>query len=381
MQDIELTGSQEVLDELQKGRTRELLLLLQDKPVPEVQNPLNLQSNLSLGYESSGSDYEIGRSVGSKTARDADDSNSPYAGKYGIKFTPNQDASGVWGEVSSNTDGYSKVYLLDSDKNVLKSTYEYGSPAQLTYDLISGTTYYLAIDDDGSDYTQGFDDDPSFPYTGSGLDMTAGLTNGNTVSGVAPIWREMALLVEEKNAYVTDQFAAPTTAPADFKQWNALRAQDVTVGGSTSANPVEFEILDSSDTVLTSSRIPASEIADEPFRLREREYSTTAGSDGQADYQIPETGNGGHYGIPILSVVTVSVAGNVLDPSNWTFDPTTNTVSIDTSSVTVTSEDTVTISYDFDLFDSTLQPRAYLRREDTSETSPSISHFRYEYVI
>jgi len=424
MQDIELTGSQEVLDELQSGRTRELLMLLQDKPVPEVVDPLNVQSALSQGYELVGSDYQLSNLstslVDDFEDQTADLQNSSYdswtgdTGSIGTTNSPSisgsysfyLEAPTTTKEVTSSTSSDPPVFefdvLLDEQSSDSNDSVEisFGNDLLIAFsdsgDInVSGstlrswsanTTYSFRVEynSDFSSATIFIDgvDEGSTPVTGSMSEINVfnnTFDNGPTRRVILDnIYEENPA---EKNGFITDSFSAPTTAPADFKQWNVVRAEDVTVGGSTSANPVEFEILDSSDTVLTSARIPKSELADEPFTMRDRVYSGTAGSDGQSDYQIATTGDGGHFGIPILTVVSVKKNGSVLDSANWSFDPDTETVTIDTSNVSIASGDTIDIKYDFDVFDSTLQPRAYLSRESTSETSPSISHFRYEYVI
>jgi len=372
-----------VQNELQSGRTRELLLLLQNQPVPEVVDPLNLQSDLSALYTQTGSDYEITASDTSTASRPDDDTTVTSSNRVGVEIEPQDDITQLSATVSSNTSGLSTVYLLQSDGSTViatKSASSSGESVSFSQSLTQGTKYYVAVDNGGSSYDYGYyTGSVSYPYTSNKVDITYGFTSGSGNYFPRGI-KSVSVDYTPLNAHVTDRFAAPTTAPADFKQWNAIRAEDVTTGGSTSANPVEFEILDSSDTVLTSARIPKSELADEKFHLRDREYTTTAGSNGQSDYTIPQTGAGGHFGLPILTAVNVQVNGNYLDSSNFEFDGT-DTVTIDTNNVTISSGDTITVAYDFDVFDSTLQPRAYLTRASTSETSPSISHFRYEYTV
>lgn len=386
MQDIELTGSQEVLEELQEGRTRELLLLLQDKPVPEVQDPMNIQSGLSNNYTTDADgDYisapastVFGSTVSRSTDIDSFDHGSPY-----MIINPNVQLAGVRATISSQTETLGELFLQDSNGNqIANATGSFSSGDKVTFlaDLDSGVDYRVGTPNNDNVLLGHDNAGDQFPYTSADLDIVGSGGGFGTFASI--LFSEFtAVTAQETNpTWVTDRFSAPTTGLTEFKAWNAIRAEDVTTGSSTSANPVEFEILDSSDTVLTSSRIPASEIADSAFRLRDREYETTAGSDGQAGYQIPETGAGGHYGLPVLSVVMVEQNGSVLDPSAWEFDGNT-TVTIDTSAVSITSGDSITISYDFDVFDSTLQLRAYLSRESADETSPSISHYRYEYVI
>jgi hypothetical protein len=554
----------ETLSELESGRTRELLLLLQDKPVPEVQDPMNIQNNLSSNQVSSGGDYGI------VNQRVVSDFEGGTMSSTGSKYTYTE----------SNTDGDPPTTIngslldgdyyaqLDSNNSNEYVYYDRSSPAEIS--KFSYSTYlpssdpgssvftlqdenynivevqFKAFDSSSGNLTVNIDDHPTsfdfdtrfdveinVDYDNQTVDVTI---NGNSktynwrddrastfsrvglecstfsVSDYGKVYFDSIYTYPAfEEAIITDRFSAPITAPADFKQWNAIRAEDVTTGGSTSANPVEFDIgqpdlgsvdrpddnaapatsgkfgllvnfdveieslsvevssntsgattayvresdgsrissepisggiaefdnlglqpstdyqikidaggeqytlgeYDSAsypysgeigDIVaglqdptevngsaygiksisvppINSVRIPQSEIADSAFKLREREYQTSAGSDGQSDFQIATTGDGGHFGISILTVVSVKQNGSVLDSANWSFDPDTDTVTIDTSNVTIASGDTIDIKYDFDVFDSTLQPRAYLNRESTSETSPSISHFRYEYVI
>lgn len=337
----------ETLSELQSGRTRGLLLLLQDKPVPEVQDPMNAPTAGRVATVESDGDQTL------------DGTDMPVFEFSGSRGTPlthtinasNYDQITVYGRNNTSAfteDGTVTITDITNDVQIASDTSGGGVSVESTYD-VSQFDGSLTIE---------------WVQSGAGGNLTdAYIETSNAVGG-----------------YVTDAYTPTTTPPANFQQYHAIRAEGVDVGGSTSSPPVELEILNSTNATLTSSRIPPSEFVDEPFVMRNRVYSETAGSDGQSDYQIPISGEGGHFGIPILTVVSVKKNGAVLDSANWSFDGDT-AVTIDTSNATIASGDTIDIKYDFDVFDSTLQPRAYLSREDTSETSPSISHFRYEYVI
>lgn len=410
-----------VQNELQEGRTRELLLLLQDKPVPEVQDPLNIQSGLSEGVVNAGdyrltngalANFETGNFEATDSEWEVNDgsinSSNPLAGSFsanvGAEFqlrtkdnNPRTitELSLLYQQNTSSTrhridiaggsgSSVAFTYFTDSGDVELNDTIV----GQYSADVIYKVRYYnidysnevfdYQLINAGTDTVVIDENSVSFQSSESGIEF---ISVGSAFSPNAIVDNFVLPNEAQNSGYVTDRFVSPTTEPADFKQWNAIRAEDVTTGGSTSTNPVEFEILDSTDTALNTTRIPKSRIADEPFTMRDRVYSEDAGSDGQSDYQIATTGDGGHFGIPILTVVSVKQNGSVLDSANWSFDPDTDTITIDTSNVTIASGDTIDIKYDFDVFDSTLQPRAYLNRGSDSETSPSISHFRYEYVI
>ena len=429
--------SSNLSDDITSGRTRELLLLLQDKPVPEVQDPMNLQSGLSSSVVQDGDisladgtlidNFESGNlnvpnsnwsdwstSIDTSAGSSADVITDAITGEYSLELFSGGSSSSIETNATDDvSDDFVFRFRFDSDTGdsgdgveIELSDTAGGRYAGL--ELIYGTNDFedfrnnvrlksnawsvgdvhkISVDADFTSET--FDvyydgelvgDTLPFDNSASGLGNIS--INNQTQSDAAFVFDDVSLgSVVGFNGYATDRFDAPTTAPADFKAWNAIRAEDGDTGGSTSPEPVEFEILDSTDTALNSTRIPKERIADEPFTMRNRVYSEDAASNGQVDYQIATTGDGGHFGIPILTVVSVKKNGSVLDSANWSFDPDTDTVTIDTSNVTIASGDTIDIKYDFDVFDSTLQPRAYLSRESTSETSPSISHFRYEYLI
>jgi len=375
----------EVLSELREGRTRELLLLLQNRPIPEVIDPMNLQSGLSNNYQVDGeNDYELGSDSTTAESNDYFDTTTDTT-DAGFVFTPNNDLVKVYIPIGNSNNTLTDIKILEVSSGNTVATFadtDGGETIEADYKFTAGTDYAfeatvigdVAFTDTSSSIR------PALPYESTYIDMTDGWLNGERSED--PYYSNSVIGVKENylSGYVADQFSAPTTSPTDFKQWYAVRAQEVTTGGSTSANPVEFEILDSTDTVLTTSNIPISEFADKKFQLRDRQYSEDAASDGQSDYTIPETGDGGHFGLPIWTVVTVKQNGSVLEPSNWEYDDV-DTVTIDTSNVTISSGDAIEITYDFDVFDSTLQPRAYLNRESSSEDSPSISHFRYEFEV
>lgn len=483
-----------VQDELENGKTRELLMLLQDRPIPEIVDPLNIQAGLSELYKQSGSDYQITNSVvdnewSGPTVAVGNDGNTNYDTSHSLTYEANYtyldfDVEYDVYDYNNVSEAGGRIYDQTNDYVIWENTgmddgYHYATP---TYDISGYDEVNILI--------QAYDESYN-------LDVTPTI-----VESYVPV-----------NAHITDQFNAPTAPPSNFKQWDSIKAEGVTTGGSTSTNPVEFELLgetsstatriednnnnsmsekrgllinpnksihkleiytssntldattayvtDSNGNVIqsgpiengkaiinglnlsngtnynvvvdadgrsytigyydspsfpyhsenvdivngiyqgtstisstyaiksikaahagsiTTSHIPKSELADSKFRFRDREYIEDAASDGQSTYTISETGNGGHFGIPIFSLITVERNDKVLDESNWGWDGT-DTVTVDTSNVTISSGDTITIFYDLDVFDSELKPRAYLSRESDTETSPSISHFRYEYLV
>jgi hypothetical protein len=413
--------------DIKSGRTRELLMLLQDDPVPEIVDPLNFQLPLSAGYKQNGNDYNINSIIiddfsngfgspvnnnwgnynktetngsinlttesgvitnqtgkinatypeGKITANRNSKDNRSVELKIKASFTgaPNRcgfviEFSGQGGSASIlfNADG--NIYLGTNDDGDLLTSYSSTDIQEIEFQFKS-SEYSIIIN--GTEYGP-------YEWVGAYSSINYRFMNNGTLPDTATIYLDDVKTANPLSGYVTDKFTAPTTAPADFSQWESIQAKGVSTGGSTSTSPVEFEILNSSNTVLNSTPIPKSEMVDTPFKMRERVYSKSADSDGQSDFIISETESGGSWGIPILSVISVKKNGSVIDNSNWSFDGN-NTVTIDTSNVTITTGDKVEIKYDFDVFDETIKPRAYLKRESESEESPSISHFKYEYVI
>ncbi|MFD1632276.1 hypothetical protein ACOZ4L_05725 [Haloplanus ruber] len=353
--------------------------------MPEVVDPLNIRAELSSAYEQSGDDYVIHGTDTSTVTTESEDQNGFGPEKTGLKIVPSKDLKSVSATLFPGTDSGLTAYILDSSDSVIASKSFSGDSFTIEEPLSAGTSYYVVVDKNGSSYSySAYGSATSYPYESKYVDITTAYNGdfsppeySNKVYSIKSI---TATKAPDLSGKITGRFSAPTAAPADFSQWEAVQARGVSPGGSTATEAVEFDILDSSDAAVNSARIPASEMADSAFKFRDREASVDASADGQSDFVIPTTGSGGHYGIPILSVVSVSKNGSPVPPENWEFDGA-ETVSVDTSAVSITSGDSVTISYDLDVFDATLQPRAYLNRADSSEDSPSISHFRYEYVI
>lgn len=369
-----------VLEELKSGRTRQLLLLLQSHPIPAVQDPMNVQSGLSAEYrQTSAGSYALAALSNDLPSLPSTASSPAW---NGLTIVPQTSLSSLSGRLAASNTGFTSARIYDTSSSTVvasKSISSLSGGDTVTFtnlSLSAGTTYLFQINAGGASFTRAETTSGSIspPFTGPNVSVK-GSSRGTSAS-TSSLFVFAAVGLPPVGGHVTDSFAAPTAAPASFKAWHSLHAENVSTGTSTSSQPVSFDILNSNGTAVNSTRIPLSEF--QPFVMRGRQAAISASSSGQTQFTIPSTGSGGHYGIPILDVVTVQHNGNLVNSSNWSFGGT-DTVTL--SNTTINSGDTVTVSYDFDVFDSTLQPRAYLSRASGSETSPSIDHFRYEYII
>jgi hypothetical protein len=321
-----VTGSTDevagISEELKSGRTRELLLLLQGDPIPEVVDPLNIQALLSSNYSTDddgdyildststngfvtdkftasateltefkqwsiirAEDVTTGGSTSANpvefdfltvNSRPREDRFTGETNKYGIKFEPNENVSEVEAVIHDSSNPPTQAYLKDDDTGTLiKSKSIEGTSVRFTgVDLTAGNIYRLVANSNGNSYTRTSNGD-SLPQKGDVFDFVSGIFNDSgTDSGTTYVFKS---LVSTKN----------------------------------------------------SLSIPKAEIVDEPFTMRNRVYSQSAGSNGQSDFTIATTGDGGSFGMPILTVVSVKKNGSVLDSANWSFDDT-DTVTIDT---------------------------------------------------
>ncbi len=101
--------------------------------------------------------------------------------KSGFKFTTNFRLDNIIiTKISSCT--ATKAYILDSDKNVLYTTDFIGDDATFTAEqaLSKSTTYYMATDNDGSDYTRRLNyNDQSYPQNRININYNGALDGAN----------------------------------------------------------------------------------------------------------------------------------------------------------------------------------------------------------
>jgi len=107
---------------------------------------------------------------GSVVSRPSDNSTANNSLQLGIEISITQDWPSIGCRISSQTSGFSTGYLYTSSENLIKSVSisNLSSNDAFTFDnvnLTGGNNYKIVLDNNGSSYTIGFDDNPSFPFT------------------------------------------------------------------------------------------------------------------------------------------------------------------------------------------------------------------------
>ena len=121
----------------------------------------------------------ISREPDSAVSRTDDNALTSTNLERGIVINPNTSLSAVECTLSSNSSDFTKAYIYkQSDGSLLTdtdiSTLSAGDTFELDASLSSSTAYNITIDAEGANYTIGFYDSASFPYTSTDVDITAG---------------------------------------------------------------------------------------------------------------------------------------------------------------------------------------------------------------
>jgi len=241
-----------VQDELQSGRTRELLMLMQNRPVPEVQSPITPQPRVSGGYAESNGKYTIDNSTFTDNLS-SDDNDNGITVYAGVTIYPKVGITQLDGAFSSNThvDELNDVRLYDTDQNILDSDSSFstsGDGFTLQADLEPFTEYHVLAGANFNQYKVGIKNNPGFPYTNFLFDTIYGTTldsSGDlTKRGGNQRRRNInSLTATPKNEAILSHSYSPTvTSTTPFKQFHSVEATDVSTGGSTSSTPLEFDI-------------------------------------------------------------------------------------------------------------------------------------------
>lgn len=101
----------------------------------------------------------------------------------GIRIIPNRNVTLISFQKNSNTTA-TRAYILDASKAVLQNVSYTGVTAIFNYNLVVGTTYYLADDNSGATYTRTFSVgvSPLYNINGTNINFTGGLNNGGNDS-------------------------------------------------------------------------------------------------------------------------------------------------------------------------------------------------------
>jgi hypothetical protein len=120
-----------------------------------------------------------------KITRSNDNANAGVSDKHGVVVNPNFDLDGIKADISSQTANVSTAYIEETGGTILDMTdvsgLSSGDTFELNASLLSGTDYYLLLDNGGSSYTTGYLISTSFPYTGDAFDVTDGIFDNNSL--------------------------------------------------------------------------------------------------------------------------------------------------------------------------------------------------------
>jgi hypothetical protein len=125
----------------------------------------------------------------SQVLRSADTNSTSGSGDAGPVINPNVDLNGVKAEISENTADATAAYIRDSNDNILGQTDISGLSSGDTFQIdgvsmTSGSDYLLTLDAEGSQWTVGFYESPTYPYETGAFDIVRQrkFTNGEDTS-------------------------------------------------------------------------------------------------------------------------------------------------------------------------------------------------------
>lgn len=118
----------------------------------------------------------VGGDLETSVSREADDDtlNMTGGGRYGIVIETHGEITETTATISDNTSGVTTAYLHEPDGTEIESTSISGGEATFTTTLNANTEYRIVADAGGPEYPAGYDNDPSFPYTGNHVDIISG---------------------------------------------------------------------------------------------------------------------------------------------------------------------------------------------------------------
>ncbi|MFB6144677.1 MAG: hypothetical protein ABEJ98_05190 [Candidatus Nanohaloarchaea archaeon] len=128
--------------------------------------------------------------AGTTASRTADDNSSSDDRHGGLKVNPNTNLAGIRVKVSANTGTLTEVGIMDSNYNVLTNktgSWTAGKTVDISKSLSAGTTYFVyGRKADGSSYTKGVNNNISFPFSSTDIDIVDSgilLSGGSSFSG------------------------------------------------------------------------------------------------------------------------------------------------------------------------------------------------------
>lgn len=124
--------------------------------------------------------FDVGSTLpDSVVSRPDDNVSGSITRKLGLAFEVSSSFEEVGFELSSNVSSPTRAYLYDNDAgsqldSVDISTLTAGDAFTISAGYQTGVEYLVWIDAEGSNYTFGYYDTPSFPYSSTDVDITAG---------------------------------------------------------------------------------------------------------------------------------------------------------------------------------------------------------------
>lgn len=198
--------------------------------------------------------------TGNVTSRDADNSSyDPSAGtREGLEFNPNTSLDGIIVTISSNTEATSSnteaLLIEESSSTQLDSKagpFSSGEEHTLSASLSSGTDYVITMDW-ASGETDGYTDSPSYPYTGTDLDIIGGWNDGPTTD-----YADAFVSIEGTSTATSGDALIYWGLPSNITEWD-LALFERTLDNET----VTVDIEDSNGTVLHSDIHSGFDISD-----------------------------------------------------------------------------------------------------------------------
>jgi len=128
--------------------------------------------------------FEAGPDIpDSVVSRPTDNKNGSNSNKDGVRIETDVEWPEIDGKISANTSGATRAYIYRVSDGVLMGDTDISSLSagdvftiNLDTNLVSGETYNFVLDAEGSSWTLGYYDSPSFPYTSD--DGNLSIVNG-----------------------------------------------------------------------------------------------------------------------------------------------------------------------------------------------------------
>lgn len=204
-----------------------------------VLNNINVFSNMA----------SLGLTIGATTGLIYLNNTLPSAtNRIGIKIHTLKALSGLRVVLSRILVGVTKLYLLNSAKTVLTTIDVTGTTPitlDIVYNLATNTDYYIAVDANGSNYTEAWYGNISMPTT-TDVNITAGYDGINDVANFIYAFETVTALFPATTGTVTK-----TVTPTDLKKWGNVKWTQ-TIPTNTS---VTCDVLKSDGTTVLKSNV------------------------------------------------------------------------------------------------------------------------------